>query len=107
MTATPQSTAPDTRDRILQAALERLSGMLESGRRAVIISYHSLEDRLVKRFFARESKDCLCPGHLPQCICGHMASFKILTRKPITPSSEELASNSRCRSAKLRAAERL
>ena len=91
----------------LQTALERLGSMLESGRRVVIISYHSLEDRLVKRFFARESKDCLCPAHLPQCICGHTASFSVLTRKPVTPSSEEIALNPRSRSAKLRAAERL
>ncbi len=92
---------------VLQTALERLSGMLESGRRVVIISYHSLEDRLVKQFFVRESKDCLCPAHLPQCICGHTASFKVLTRRPVTPSSEERVLNPRSRSAKLRVAERL
>lgn len=92
---------------ILQTALERLGSILESGRRVVIISYHSIEDRLVKQFFTRESKDCLCPPHFPQCVCGHMASFKVLTRKPITPSSEEQAINPRSRSAKLRAAERL
>ncbi|UCH63746.1 MAG: 16S rRNA (cytosine(1402)-N(4))-methyltransferase RsmH [Fidelibacterota bacterium] len=92
---------------MLQATLERLNGLLESGRRAIIISYHSLEDRLVKQFFARESKDCLCPTYFPQCICGHTASFKVLTRKPITPSSEEIALNPRSRSAKLRIAERL
>ncbi|MFB0516749.1 MAG: 16S rRNA (cytosine(1402)-N(4))-methyltransferase RsmH [Candidatus Neomarinimicrobiota bacterium] len=91
----------------LQTALERLSGILEPGRRTVIITYHSLEDRLVKQFFARESKDCLCPPQLPQCVCGHSASFSILTRKPITPSSEEQHRNPRSRSAKLRAVERL
>jgi len=91
----------------LRTALERLGGIMESGRRAVFISYHSLEDRLVKQFFARESKDCLCPPQLPQCICGHTASFRVLTRKPITPSTEEQARNPRSRSAKLRAMERL
>ena len=91
----------------LQAALERLGGIIESGRRVVVISYHSLEDRLVKQFFARESKDCLCPPRLPRCVCAHTASFKILTRKPITPSPGEQAQNPRSRSAKLRAVERL
>jgi len=92
---------------VLKTALERLNGMLESGRRVVIISYHSLEDRLVKRFLARQSKDCHYPVHLPQCSCGHTASYKVLTRKHVTPSSEEIALNPRSRSAKLRAAERL
>lgn len=91
----------------LQTTLERMSTLLEAGRRAVIISYHSLEDRLVKHFYMRESKECICPPHLPQCICGHMASFKILTLRPIVPTIEEQVSNPRCRSAKLRAVERL
>ncbi|MFC1535525.1 16S rRNA (cytosine(1402)-N(4))-methyltransferase RsmH [Candidatus Neomarinimicrobiota bacterium] len=91
----------------LQTALERISTLLETGRRAVVISYHSLEDRLVKHFFLRESKECICPPHLPQCICGHTALFKILTPKPIVPTVEEQISNPRCRSAKLRAVERL
>jgi 16S rRNA (cytosine1402-N4)-methyltransferase len=91
----------------LQTALERMSTLLETGRRAVVISYHSLEDRLVKHFFLRESKECICPPHLPQCICGHTASFKILTPRPIVPTAEEQISNPRCRSAKLRAVERL
>ncbi|UCD38115.1 MAG: 16S rRNA (cytosine(1402)-N(4))-methyltransferase RsmH [Fidelibacterota bacterium] len=91
----------------LQTTLERLSDMLKSGGRAVVISYHSLEDRLVKQFFTRESKDCLCPPQLPQCVCTHTATFKILTPRPVTPSPEEQANNPRCRSAKLRAVERL
>lgn len=91
----------------LQTALERMSTLLETGSRAVIIAYHSLEDRLVKRSFLRDSKECICPPRLPQCICGHTATFKILTPRPITPTVEEQLSNPRCRSAKLRAVERL
>lgn len=91
----------------LQTALQRMSTLLDTGGRAVIISYHSLEDRLVKQFFLRDSKECICPPHLPQCICGHIASFKILTPKPIVPTIDEQQINPRCRSAKLRAVERL
>lgn len=91
----------------LQTALERMSTLLETGGRAVIITYHSLEDRLVKHYFLRDSKECICPPHLPQCICGHTANFKILTPRPIIPTIEEQTSNPRCRSAKLRAVERL
>ncbi len=91
----------------LQTVLERLGGMLAPGCRAVIIAYHSLEDRLVKQFFARESRDCICYPHLPQCVCGHTATFRVLTRKPLTPIPEERAQNPRSRSARLRALERL
>ncbi len=91
----------------LQTALECLKNILESGARVVIISYHSLEDRLVKRFLAREAKDCLCPPDFPKCVCNHTASFKVLTSKPAVPSPEEIAFNPRSRSAKLRVGERL
>jgi 16S rRNA (cytosine1402-N4)-methyltransferase len=91
----------------LQTALERMGTLLETGCRAVVISYHSLEDRLVKHFFLRESRECICPPQLPQCICGHTALFKILTPRPIIPTNEEQFGNPRCRSAKLRAVERL
>lgn len=91
----------------LQTALERLTGILRTGARAVMITYHSLEDRMVKQFFARESRDCLCPPQIPQCVCSHSAAFKILTPKPVTPASEERMQNPRSRSAKLRAVERL
>lgn len=91
----------------LQAVLESLPQILEAGRRVVIISYHSLEDRLVKHFFIRESKACLCPPQLPSCQCNHQATLKVVTRKPITPAAQERAFNPRSRSAKLRVAQRL
>lgn len=71
----------------------------------VIISFHSLEDRLVKQFTRREAKDCICPPGTPVCICGHKARLRILTPKPVTASAEEVSANPRARSAKLRAAE--
>ena len=80
---------------------------LAPGGRLAVISFHSLEDRLVKEFFRRESKDCLCPPRQPVCTCGHKASIKEITRRPITPSEEEINRNSRARSAKLRVAEKL
>ena len=93
--------------RTLGAALAQLADLLNSGGRVVIISYHSLEDRLVKQFFARESKDCICPPKQPQCSCEHTATLNVLTRKPVIPSADEQARNRRSRSAKLRVAESL
>ena len=77
----------------------------EDGGRMVIISFHSLEDRLVKGFMRREAMDCICPPVLPVCVCNHKASLRILTPKPLTPSKQEILDNPRARSAKLRAAE--
>lgn len=77
----------------------------EVGRRIAIISFHSLEDRIVKEFMRREATDCLCPPRIPVCICGHKAQLRILTPKPVTPTSQEIERNVRARSAKLRAAE--
>lgn len=74
------------------------------GGRMVIIAFHSLEDRIVKEFMRQEAKDCICPPHVPICICGHKASLRILTHKPVTPTPQEIANNPRARSAKLRAA---
>lgn len=71
----------------------------------VIISFHSLEDRLVKRFMRREATGCLCPPGTPVCVCGHKARLRILTPKPVTPTNQEIITNPRARSAKLRAAE--
>ena len=76
-----------------------------SGGRMVIISFHSLEDRLVKRFMRREAMDCICPPGIPVCVCNHKASLRILTPKPVTPTKQEVLDNPRARSAKLRAAE--
>jgi len=75
------------------------------GGRMVIITFHSLEDRLVKEFMRREASDCICPPRTPVCICGHKARLRVLTRKPVIPSIQEVNANPRARSAKLRAAE--
>lgn len=91
----------------LEAFLEQACGLLDSGGRLVVISYHSLEDRLVKGFLRREAQDCLCPPEAPLCVCGHRARLRLLTRKALTPGATEVAQNPRSRSAKLRAAERL
>jgi len=80
---------------------------IRPGGRIAIISFHSLEDRIVKQMFKRESQECLCPREYPECQCGHHKKLKILTKKPLIPSDEEQRSNSRSRSAKLRVAERL
>ncbi len=80
---------------------------LAPGGRLAIISFHSLEDRIVKEYFKRESKDCLCPPSLPVCRCGHIASVRLITRKPIRPGSKELRENPRSRSARLRVVEKV
>jgi len=87
----------------LPASGQEVSG--ERGGRMVMIAFHSLEDRLVKEFMRREAKDCLCPPHVPVCVCGHKARLRLLTPKPVTPTIEEVTANPRARSAKLRAAE--
>jgi 16S rRNA (cytosine1402-N4)-methyltransferase len=76
------------------------------GGRLAVISFHSLEDRLVKEYFRRESADCICPPRQPICTCGHKASIIEINRKPIEASEEEIQANSRARSAKLRVAEK-
>ncbi len=80
---------------------------LGAGGRLAVISFHSLEDRLVKEFFRLESRDCICPPRQPVCTCGHKASILEVTRRPITPAEEEISKNSRARSAKLRVAEKI
>jgi 16S rRNA (cytosine1402-N4)-methyltransferase len=75
--------------------------------RLVVITFHSLEDRIVKNFFRQMSADCICPPKLPACVCGQKRQLRILTRKPLTPSESEIGQNPRARSAKLRAAERV
>ena len=91
----------------LSQALPQAVELLAPQGRLVVISYHSLEDRLVKQFYRRESQDCICPPEVPVCRCGHRATLEIVTKKPVTPSELELEANPRCRSAKLRIAARL
>jgi 16S rRNA (cytosine1402-N4)-methyltransferase len=78
--------------------------LLETGGRIAVISFHSLEDRIVKDFFKQEAKDCLCPPNVPVCVCNHKTSIKILTKKVIIASEQEIKNNPRSRSAKLRVA---
>jgi 16S rRNA (cytosine1402-N4)-methyltransferase len=91
----------------LESALNQAMSLLGFGGRLVVISYHSLEDRIVKQFMQKESRDCICPPEAMQCTCGHKANLKIITKKIITPSFSETEINPRSRSAKLRAAERI
>jgi 16S rRNA (cytosine1402-N4)-methyltransferase len=91
----------------LQLALEQSLNLLGSGGRVVVISFHSLEDRLVKEFLRRESQGCICPPSVPVCVCGHKPNLKIVTRKAIRPSPGEMEANPRSRSAKMRVGERI
>jgi len=91
----------------LRQVLPTAINLLASGGRLAIVSFHSLEDRIVKNFFREEAKDCLCPPSFPVCRCGHKASLKIITKKIIKPREEEIKINPRARSARLRVAEKL
>lgn len=91
----------------LERGLAAAVAILRPGGRLAVISFHSLEDRVTKRFFARESRDCICPPHLPTCVCGHRAGLRVVARRPITPDAAEVARNPRARSARLRVAEKL
>jgi len=93
--------------RRLETALKQVANILCSGGRLVVISFHSLEDRLVKNYMRQESKDCLCPPEVPVCTCGHKAVLKLITKKVIIPSPAELLANPRSRSARMRIAERV
>jgi len=90
----------------LEAALPQAVDLLRPGGRLVVISFHSLEDGIVKRFLRREARDCICPPEVLVCRCGHKARLRILTRRPLRPAVAEVATNPRARSARLRAAER-
>ena len=90
-------------ENVLPQAIQALS----VGGRLAVISFHSLEDRLVKSFFRQESKDCLCPPRQPMCTCRHKASIRELNRRPIVPTDQESSSNPRARSAKLRVVEKI
>ncbi len=92
---------------VLQTALTDAVNILNPGGRIVVISYHSLEDKITKYVFNRFAKGCICPPKSLKCICGKIPKLKILTSKPVLPSQEEQQKNRRSRSAKLRAAEKL
>lgn len=91
----------------LSSALSEATTILVPGGRLAVISFHSLEDRIVKNYLVQESKDCICPPEQLTCTCGHQATLRIITRKPIIASSDEINVNPRARSAKLRVAERM
>ena len=90
-------------ERTLPAAIRQL----KPGGRLAVISFHSLEDRIVKQLFKHEATDCLCPPHQPICTCSHLASIALVTRKPIEAAGAEVAENPRSRSAKLRVIEKI
>lgn len=96
----------DELENLIRALPQALDLLAPEGRLAVI-SYHSLEDRLVKEFMRRESRDCICPPEIPVCVCGHIARLRLITHKPVVPAEAEVRANPRSRSAKLRVAERL
>ena len=92
---------------VLERGLRSAVAWLNPGGRLVVISYHSLEDRIVKRVFTELSQDCTCPPDLPVCVCGRVPVLSVITKKPIVPTAEEIERNPRARSARLRVAQRL
>lgn len=91
----------------LEQALPQAASLLKQGGRIAAVSFHSLEDRIVKQFFKAEARGCVCPPDFPVCCCGHQASLKIITKKALTPAADEIGANPRSRSAKLRVAEKI
>ena len=92
---------------VLERGLEAAVRWLNPGGRVCVISYHSLEDRIVKQHFQELSKGCTCPPDIPVCVCGNVPIVKVTTRKPLVATAEEVARNPRAISAKIRCAERL
>jgi 16S rRNA (cytosine1402-N4)-methyltransferase len=91
----------------IETVLPQALDVLAPGGRLAVISFHSLEDRIVKQFFRRESRDCICPPEQPVCTCGHTATITEVNRRPIEAGVEEIETNPRARSARLRVAEKL
>ena len=91
---------------VLRDNLDDMIDLLNEDGRICIITFHSLEDRIVKSAFKKNEDPCVCPSHFPVCVCGNVSKGKVITRKPILPSEEELEENSRSKSAKLRIFER-
>lgn len=92
---------------VIEPTLDSLVGFLRPGGRLSVITFHSLEDRIVKQTFAKFTRGCTCPPDFPVCVCGKKPSLRLVNRKPILPSERELDENPRSRSAKLRVAEKL
>lgn len=92
---------------VLENSLDEMIDLLEDGGRICIITFHSLEDRIVKTIFKTNENPCTCPSHFPVCVCGKKPKGRVITRKPIVPGDEELEYNSRAKSAKLRVFERI
>lgn len=91
---------------VISPAINSAASLLNKGGRMAIITFHSLEDRIVKQTYAKLAEGCICPKSFPVCVCGNKPKIKIITKKPILPSSKELEENPRSRSAKLRVAEK-
>ena len=91
----------------IKPAMHAAVDVLKTGGRLCMISFHSLEDRIVKQFMRREAQDCLCPPRQPVCTCGHKASLREISHRPIEPQAAEIEQNRRARSARLRVAEKI
>ena len=92
---------------VLTDSIDTMIDLLNDGGRICIITFHSLEDRIVKTIYKTNENPCICPSHFPVCVCGRKPKGKVITRKPIVPSDEELEENSRSKSSKLRVFERI
>ena len=91
----------------LETVLQQMIDRLKPNGRIAVLTFHSLEDRIVKDVFRLNATDCICPKSIPICVCGHKASVKLVNKKPIIASEAELAENSRSASAKLRIVEKI